>query len=42
MIAAALDALVAMTEEAANRPDPNAQLTSRMSRAAKRFRGFSE
>lgn len=42
VIAAALDALVAMTEEAANRPDPNAQLTSRMSRAAKRFRGFSE
>ncbi|HSE10458.1 MAG TPA: hypothetical protein VLB29_17485 [Nocardioidaceae bacterium] len=39
VIAAALDALVALTEEAANRPDPNAQLTARMSRAAKRLRG---
>ena len=39
VIAAALDALVAMTAEAANRPDPNAQLTARMSRAAKRLRG---
>jgi hypothetical protein len=39
VIGAALDALVAMTEEAANRPDPNDQLTARMSRAAKRFRG---
>ena len=39
VITAALDALVAMTEEAANRPDPNAQLSARMSRAAKRFRG---
>jgi hypothetical protein len=28
-----------MTEEAANRPDPNEQLSARMSRAAKRFRG---
>lgn len=39
VIAAALDALVAMTEEAANRPDPNEQLGARMSRATKRFRG---
>jgi hypothetical protein len=40
VVAAALDALVAMTEEAANRPDPSTQLSARMSRAAKRFRGF--
>ncbi len=40
VIGAALDALVAMTEEAANRPDPNAQLAARMSRAARRFRGI--
>lgn len=39
VIGAALDALVAMTEEAANRPDPNDQLTARMGRAAKRLRG---
>ncbi|HEX6874328.1 MAG TPA: hypothetical protein VF165_01600 [Nocardioidaceae bacterium] len=39
VIGAALDALVAMTEEAANRPDPNDQLSARMSRAARRFRG---
>jgi hypothetical protein len=39
VVAAALDALVAMTEEAANRPDPNDQLSARMSRAARRFRG---
>ncbi len=39
VIGAALDALVAMTEEAANRPDPSDQLTARMGRAAKRFRG---
>ncbi|MGH3368705.1 MAG: hypothetical protein ACRDPR_01775, partial [Nocardioidaceae bacterium] len=39
VIGAALDALVAMTGEAANRPDPDAQLTARLSRAAKRFRG---
>ncbi|HSE72606.1 MAG TPA: hypothetical protein VLA97_17695 [Nocardioidaceae bacterium] len=38
VVAAALDALVAMTEEAANRPDPNEQLTAKMSRAARRFR----
>jgi hypothetical protein len=40
MLAAALDALVAMTEEAASRPDPNDQLSARMSRAARRFRGW--
>jgi hypothetical protein len=40
VIGAALDALVAMTEEAASRPDPNAQLSARMSRAARRFRGL--
>ena len=39
VIGAALDALVAMTAEAASRPDPNAQLTARMSRAAKRLFG---
>lgn len=39
VIGAALDALVAMTAEAASRPDPNDQLTARMSRAARRFRG---
>ena len=39
VIGAALDALVALTEEAANRPDPNAQLSARMTRAARRFRG---
>ena len=39
VVAAALDALVAMTEEAANRPDPNAQLSARMGRAARRLRG---
>ena len=38
VVGAALDALVAMTEEAAHRPDPNDQLTARMSRAARRFR----
>lgn len=39
MVAAALDALVAMTAEAANRPDPSEQLGARMGRAAKRLRG---
>lgn len=39
LVDAALDALVAMTEEAASRPDPNAQLAARMGRAAKRLRG---
>jgi hypothetical protein len=39
VVTAALDALVAMTEEAASRPDPNDQLSARMTRAAKRFRG---
>jgi hypothetical protein len=39
VVAAALDALVAMTEEAANRPDPNEQLRARLSRAARRVWG---
>jgi hypothetical protein len=39
VIDAALDALVVMTEEAANRPDPNVQLGARVGRAAKRLRG---
>lgn len=38
VITAALEALVAMTEEAANRPDPNDQLSARLTRAARRFR----
>jgi hypothetical protein len=37
VIGAALDALVAMTEEAASRPDPNEQLTARLSRAGRRL-----
>lgn len=39
VIDAALEALVAMTAEAASRPDPNEQLAARMSRAARRLRG---
>jgi hypothetical protein len=39
VIDAALDALVVMTEEAANRPDPSEQLGARVGRAAKRLRG---
>jgi hypothetical protein len=38
VIGAALDALVAMTEEAASRPDPNDQVTARLTRAARRLR----
>jgi hypothetical protein len=36
---AALDALVAMTFEAAARPDPNEQITAKIGRAARRLRG---
>jgi hypothetical protein len=39
VVDAALDALVAMTQEAANRPDPEQQLAARLTRAAKRLRG---
>ena len=39
MVDAALDALVAMTVEAANRPDPNDQLGAKIGRAARRLRG---
>lgn len=39
MIDAALDALVAVTMEAASRPDPNEQITAKISRAARRLRG---
>lgn len=39
VVDAALDALVAMTQEAASRPDPELQVTARLSRAAKRLRG---
>lgn len=39
MVEAALDALVAMTLEAARRPDPDAQITARIGRAARRLRG---
>lgn len=39
MVDAAVDALVAMTNEAAARPDPNDQLTARIGRAARRMRG---
>lgn len=40
MVDAALAALVAMTAEASSRPDPSEQLSARMSRAARRFRGL--
>lgn len=39
VVNAALDALVAMTHEAANRADPGAQLSGRLSRAARRLMG---
>jgi hypothetical protein len=39
MVDAALDALVAMTLEAARRPDPDEQITARIGRAARRLRG---
>jgi hypothetical protein len=39
LVTAALDALVAMTEEASSRPDPDDQLSARMTRAARRLRG---
>ena len=39
MVDAAVDALVAMTLEAASRPDPNAQISAKISRAARRLRG---
>ncbi len=39
MLDAALDAMVALTTEAARRPDPDAQLSARMVRAARRIRG---
>jgi hypothetical protein len=39
MLDAALDALVAVTMEASRRPDPEAQITARIGRAARRLRG---
>jgi hypothetical protein len=39
MVDAAVEALVAMTKEAAARPDPNAQIGARIGRAARRLRG---
>jgi hypothetical protein len=39
VIDAALDALAAMTREAATRPDPDAQITAKIGRAARRLRG---
>ncbi len=39
MLDAAIDALVAMTLEAADRPDPQEQITAKLGRAAKRLRG---
>jgi hypothetical protein len=39
MVDAALDALVAVTLEAAGRPDPHAQITAKLGRAARRLRG---
>lgn len=39
MVDAALDALVAMTMEAASRPDPEDQLGAKLGRAARRLRG---
>lgn len=38
MVEAALDAMVALAVEAAQRPDPNEQLTARLGRAARRLR----
>jgi hypothetical protein len=39
MVDAALDAIVALALEAANRPDPHEQITARIGRAARRLRG---
>ncbi|HET7388752.1 MAG TPA: hypothetical protein VFJ19_19030 [Nocardioidaceae bacterium] len=39
MVDAALDALVAITVEAASRPDPRVQITAKLGRAARRLRG---
>ncbi|QWZ07610.1 hypothetical protein KRR39_19640 [Nocardioides panacis] len=39
MVDAALDAIVALAMEAANRPDPHEQITARIGRAARRLRG---
>ena len=39
MLDAAIDALVAITKEAAARPDPDAQITAKIGRAARRLRG---
>lgn len=39
MVDAALDAIVALTVEAASRPDPDEQLTAKLGRAARRLRG---
>jgi hypothetical protein len=39
VVDAAVDALVAVTLEAANRPDPHDQLSARLGRAARRLRG---
>jgi hypothetical protein len=39
MVDAALDAMVALTIEAASRPDPDEQLTAKLGRAARRLRG---
>ena len=39
MVDAALDAMVALTLEAASRPDPDDQLTAKLGRAARRLRG---
>ena len=39
VVDAALDALVAVTLEAANRPDPHDQLSAKLGRAARRLRG---
>jgi hypothetical protein len=38
LVEAALDGLVAMTTEAANRPDPSEQISAKVGRAAKRLR----
>jgi hypothetical protein len=39
MVDAALDALVAVTLEAAGRPDPHDQIGAKIGRAARRLRG---
>ncbi len=39
MVDAALDALVAVLDEAASRPDPNEQVSAKIGRAARRLRG---